>query len=457
MAAPHGWESGASSPAPWDSQTLCKADLCDADGDGVPTLRRTPRSWWAYWDRELRGSPVLGALNIICCVVGVGLLGLPYALKSSGWIGVPLLLTTCAMSTFTCVLLGDVLQAVDGAASFGDLGFLAFGRTGRWAVAAQQYVTMVGVAAIFLVVLASGLRQVLPSTYPDCSWNITAAGMVVSLHVFFNKLSDVALLSAFNLIVAVLIAGTVCWYSFTDARPDAHTQLLNSDRTGAYNYEILVAFPTITFAFGCHTILPAVREELRDKRQFPALCRAAVPATLLLYLPVAVGGYWAFGDHVADPIFKNFHSAVGDAVILLLLAHVAMSYAIMMNPPERALEEEVLRHLAQWTTHDEFRVITRHRWSLRLALRLLLTSFTVIIARVIPCFPVLVALIAATAANATSFLFPVLFYLRLSKDVDPARRIACFLTLLVSVAGGLTGVYNALRSLADCHLGSDSC
>jgi len=44
---------------------------------------------------------------------------------------------------------------------------------------------------------------------------------------------------------------------------------------------------------------------------------------------------------VADPIFKNFHSAVGDAVILLLLAHVAMSYAIMMNPPERALEEEV--------------------------------------------------------------------------------------------------------------------
>lgn len=47
---------------------------------------------------------------------------------------------------------------------------------------------------------------------------------------------------------------------------------------------------------------------------------------------------WA---QVADPIFKNFHSAVGDAVILLLLAHVAMSYAIMMNPPERALEEEV--------------------------------------------------------------------------------------------------------------------
>lgn len=39
-------------------------------------------------------------------------------------------------------------------------------------------------------------------TGDDCGWNITAAGMVVSLHVFFHKLSDVALLSAFGQMTA---------------------------------------------------------------------------------------------------------------------------------------------------------------------------------------------------------------------------------------------------------------
>lgn len=58
---------------------------------------------------------MLGSFNIICCVVGVGLLGLPYALSQSGWIGIPLLILTCVMSTFTCAILGDAIDVcIDG-------------------------------------------------------------------------------------------------------------------------------------------------------------------------------------------------------------------------------------------------------------------------------------------------------------------------------------------------------
>ena len=33
-------------------------------------------TWRWYWEHEVKGSPMLGAFNIICCVVGVGLLGI---------------------------------------------------------------------------------------------------------------------------------------------------------------------------------------------------------------------------------------------------------------------------------------------------------------------------------------------------------------------------------------------
>lgn len=52
------------------------------------------------------------------------------------------------------------------------------------------------------------------------------------------------------------------------------------------------------FAFGCHTIIPAVHEELKDKATFKPMCFVSMPITLLMYLPVAILGYWAFGDKV---------------------------------------------------------------------------------------------------------------------------------------------------------------
>lgn len=61
-------------------------------------------------DQKMKGSPLLASFNIICCVVGVGIFGLPYVLSQSGWIGVLFLLITYAMSTYTCVILGDVIK-----------------------------------------------------------------------------------------------------------------------------------------------------------------------------------------------------------------------------------------------------------------------------------------------------------------------------------------------------------
>eukprot|EP00667_Euglena_gracilis_P011342 EG_transcript_11588 len=316
------------------------------------------------------------------------------------------------MSTFTCAILGDAIDATEGATSFGDLGEAAYGPPGRWLVAVQQYMTMLGVAAIFLVVLASGMKQVFPQTFPDCNSNISTIGLVVSFHIFFHKLNEVAVLSAFNLVVAISITLVVCWESVRGALPDAHSVLVNTVHADAYNYQFLIAFPTIAFAFGCHTIIPAIHEELRDKSTFKQMCYASMPTTLLMYLPVAVLGYWAFGDKVADPIFKNFSGSAINVVIILLLAHVTMSYAIIMNPPELAFEEQVVKLLSGRPHDPKVRVLLHNRWPLRMALRLLVTGLTVLIARAVPCFPILLSLVSSVTGTTTSFVFPTSCFFR---------------------------------------------
>lgn len=440
-----------------DHEMVLMEDCHSNSSDDSEPVKKPLRTWWQYWEHEIKGSPMLGAFNIICCVVGVGLLGLPYALSQSGWIGAPLLIVTCAMATYTCVIMGDAMQAVPGCTSYGDLGQAAYGHRGSWLVCIQQHMTLIGVAAIFLVVLASGLKQVFPATFPNCSDNIMTVGFIVTFHIFLHKMNEIAILSAFNLIVAIMITVVVCYESFHNSLPAANTVMVNTVHDDAYNYQFLIAFPTIAFAFGCHTIIPAIHEELKDKSTYRPMCYVSMPITLLMYLPVAVIGYWAFGDKVADPIFKNFDSAVINFVILLLLAHVVMSYAIIMNPPELALEDQVVKMMNGGANPGVQHIAKRHRWSLRIVLRIFLTGLTVAIARAVPCFPILLSLVSSITGTTTSFIFPVLFYRAVVKDISTKNVWICNFILVFATLGGLSGTYNAILSMKNCHLGEAGC
>lgn len=61
---------------------------------------------------------------------------------------------------------------------------------------------MIGGASIYLVVIASGMQQVFPEVFSDCSSNIAIFGAIVSYHIFFHKMNEVALLSAFSRVAA---------------------------------------------------------------------------------------------------------------------------------------------------------------------------------------------------------------------------------------------------------------
>eukprot|EP00667_Euglena_gracilis_P024888 EG_transcript_28888 len=135
----------------------------------------------------MKGSALLGSFNIICSVVGVGIFGLPYALSQSGWFGIFLLLLTFVMATFTCVIIGDVIKHADGARTFSELGKVAYGNWGRWLVNIAQYITMIGAASIYLVTIASGMHQVFPDIFTDCSSSIGIFGAVLCFHIFFHK------------------------------------------------------------------------------------------------------------------------------------------------------------------------------------------------------------------------------------------------------------------------------
>jgi hypothetical protein len=92
--------------------------------------------------------------------------------------------------------------------------------------------------------------------------------------------------------------------------------------------------------------LPSVYETMKTPSSFSKMIIYTFSIVLVFYLPLAVVGYWAYGDTIQSPIYDSLCdisnpdscSVVGKSgvytAILAVSIHVLMSYAIVLNPTE---------------------------------------------------------------------------------------------------------------------------
>jgi amino acid permease len=151
------------------------------------------------WSQPRGGtSSTLGAaFNILCTVVGTGLLNLPAGFAQSGWVGVPFFVVMCTMAGYTaCVLIkcfdyigtrhhatgeapsdlteGDAASAPKRE-TYGDIGQAAYGACGRWFVTVQMHLTLVMVATIYHLLAAINLRNLFPQLSQPAAVMLVAA------------------------------------------------------------------------------------------------------------------------------------------------------------------------------------------------------------------------------------------------------------------------------------------
>jgi hypothetical protein len=91
--------------------------------------------------------------NVICAVVGTGLLQLPYGLSQSGWSGVMVLFAIGAICAYTAIILVQCMSPPSGNKlyTYSEIGYEALGTPGRAAVEIFLHATLLGVSTIYLI------------------------------------------------------------------------------------------------------------------------------------------------------------------------------------------------------------------------------------------------------------------------------------------------------------------
>ncbi|CEP12895.1 hypothetical protein [Parasitella parasitica] len=415
-------------------------------------------------DRSKQGSSISALCSVICVVAGTGALGLPYALAQGGWIGLFILCLSWILSIYTGVLLIRSMY-YDGKArlsSYQEVATAAFGKVGGWVAFFFTAITLVGVPVLYLLLSGLNLHTVAKGSSAELTfpiWVIICTCIVAAPFLFFRSLKEMTVLGVFGMLSTVVVILIVLGVAVKEA-PDH----IDSHHDGVIWNMFPIALSSISFSFGKYAVCsyldvqymlmpitlggnpvyPHVEQSMRNRRDWNKVITAGLTFCVILYFLAAVPGYYVYGSGARSPIYESLsdtNKGPKFASIIIITIHLILTTPILLT--SFALDVEKMLKIDP--EHRAFLV----EWTLRLLFRGALIALVAVIAIFVPFFGDFMSLLGAFSNCALVFIFPVVFYYKLTGIKGKAwyEYILAFLTLLLGVVGLIFGTISAIQAL----------
>lgn len=397
-------------------------------------------------DRSKQGSSFTAFFSVVCVVAGTGALGLPYALAQGGWIGLFILCLSWILSVYTGVLLIRSMY-YDGKtrlSSYQEVATAAFGAFGGWIAFFFTAITLVGVPVLYLLLSGLNLHNVAKGSSAELTfpiWVIICTCIVAIPFLFFRSMKEMTFLSVFGMLSTVVVILIVLGVAVKEA-PDH----VDSHHDGVIWNMFPIALSSISFSFGGNPVYPHVEQSMRNRRDWNKVITAGLTFCVLLYFLAAVPGYYVYGSDSKSPIYESLsdtNKGPKFASIIIITIHLILTTPILLT--SFALDVEKMLKINP--EHRSFFV----EWTLRFIFRGALIVVIAVIAIFVPFFGDFMSLLGAFSNCALVFIFPVVFYYKLTgvKGKPWYEYILAFLTLLLGVVGLIFGTISAIEALND--------
>lgn len=219
---------------------------------------------------------IINAVGVVNCVwfSGVGILSIPFALASGGWLSLILLLIIAAATFYTGVLIKRCMDVDPNIQSYPDIGETAFGAKGRVVVSVFMNLELFLVATGFLILAGDNLQNLLPNlelnVYGIMISGRTTLVLLVALvmmpTVWIDNMTTLSYVSATGVVASVVILGSVLWSGVGDGIGFRH-------RGELVNWSGLpTALSLYAFCYCAHPVFPTLYTSMRDQRQFSKVC-----------------------------------------------------------------------------------------------------------------------------------------------------------------------------------------
>ncbi|KAF9129925.1 hypothetical protein BGX30_013711 [Mortierella sp. GBA39] len=394
-------------------------------------------------ERPEQGSSFAAYAIIVCTVAGSGTLGLPYALKLGGWIGIGVLVLSLFMSVYTSVLLVRCLyyDGVHRLSSYQEVGRHAFGKVGLWTVWFFYTILVIGAPVMFLILAGTGLKSVIALDISAKAWIWICAAIVAVPFVLFKTMKEAAITSVLGALATVVLAVVAVRGSILDLDNPVYADVNHSLVIFSH---LPTAVASISMCFGGNAIYPHVEASMRYPKSWNRVVNAAHCTCTILYLAVAIPGYMAYGDLAESPILNNLPKDIFTTLgTIVIIIHVLFTAPLLLT--SFALDIE---RLADITVSSRGLVMER---VYRTVFRVIVVGVCACIACTVPYFGHFMSLLGALSICTLIFVLPVVFYAKLVgwKQMRWFELVWCATIVAIGVVSAVIGSIDAIQALRD--------
>ncbi|XP_042044011.1 amino acid transporter AVT1J-like [Salvia splendens] len=418
-----------------------------ADGDdlsiGIALLEDNGEAESAHHQHQLRRhNSGLGStsffktcFNGVNALSGVGILSVPYALSSGGWLSLILLFLIAGCTYYTSLLIKRCMDLDTNIRSYPDIGERAFGSIGRMFVAVTMNVELYLVATGFVILEGDNLQNLFPTAGGVCFITgkqafVLIVGLIVLPTVLLDNMAILSYISATGVVASFLLIASVLWSAVFYGIGFQEQGTLFQSRG------IPTAISLYVFCYCAHPVFPTLYTSMRNQKQFSKVLLICFLVCTMSYASMAVLGYLMFGSEVQSQVTLNLPTNLvsSKVAIYTTLVNPLAKYALMVCPIVKTLERRFL-------------VGRSRHWSI--LIRTALVASTIFVALVVPLFGYLMSLVGAFLSVTASIIMPCLCYMKISGiyvRIGSELIVLCGI-IVIGVIVLLVGTYTALLEI----------
>eukprot|EP01135_Chromosphaera_perkinsii_P003388 Nk52_evm12s242 gene=Nk52_evmTU12s242 len=398
------------------------------------------------------------AYNVMCAVIGGGILGLPHAFaQASGWVGTGLMVFTAILTAYTGILLGKCAEYKGRQLeTFGEVGMVSFGPIGKYVALTAQLTNSVCVGILYLILAGDNMNRIVPQV-SSSAWASLSVALVLPI-CFLKTLRELAPAAFIGMVASILVAIVILVETLASPSESIQHKYPNPGY-GSEGFEsLMLGWGTITFSYAGHSIFLRLRTYVGTQKVYKQGILLSFVFISLVYFPVSIVTYHVYGDSLlklteGDNILLVMDK---DPWVLLSLTcvtiHVIIGYVIFMNLVFLFIEERMYKEYEKRKNLGSF-------WNGvygRSLIRSGIVIATLIVALVVPFFGAVQSFIGSTSCTALSLILPSLFYLKLFwNELSMLSKVINIGVVLYGVFIGTVTTFYAIKLIVNDAIASE--
>ncbi|KAL0431588.1 UNVERIFIED_CONTAM: Lysine histidine transporter 1 [Sesamum radiatum] len=333
-----------------------------------------------------------------------------------------------------------------------ELGQHAFGpKLGLWIVVPQQLIVEVGTNIVYMITGGQSLKKFHDLVCDDCKdIKLTYFIMIfASVHFGLSQLPSFNSISGVSLAAAIMSLSIFCStvtlqlhgvHQSKGACNQMCNMGINQRLQGYFNF--FSGLGSIVFAYGGHNIVMEVQATMPSTTEKPSkkpMWRGVVVAYIVVaicYFPVALIGYWMFGNEVEENILITLQKPKWLIAManMFVVVHLIGGYQLYAIPVFDMIETVLVKKLDFSPT-----------WYLRLISRTIYVAFTMFLAITFPFFNAVLGFFGGFGSAPTTYFLPCIIWLAIYKPRRFslswfANWVCIIFGVLLMIAGPIGGL-----------------